>query len=185
MGTPTLRLLAVIFGRVGLLTFGGGDPTVAALHTEFVTARQWLSQQRYAMAFALARVTPGTNVLAFCAGAAWQMLGWAGAVVAVLAAAAPSAVLAVLFTVGYQGMQRSAAARAAIAGLLAAAVGLMATAAWQLLAPNLRGSRHQIVRTLAILGPALWLAVGMHMPPIPVLALGALAGFLWQVPEKA
>jgi len=41
-------------------------------------------------------------MLAFCAGAAWKLAGWAGALLAVLAAAVPSAACVVLLTLGYQ-----------------------------------------------------------------------------------
>jgi len=38
----SIRRLALLFLRVGNLTFGGGDPTMAALHRELVVSRGWL-----------------------------------------------------------------------------------------------------------------------------------------------
>ncbi len=75
VSTPTLRKLTGIFLRIGNTTFGGGLPTIAALQRELVEQRAWLSQEDYALAFSLARVTPGTNVIAFCTAVGAQILG--------------------------------------------------------------------------------------------------------------
>jgi chromate transporter len=174
-----------VFLRVGNLTFGGGDPTMAALYSELVTTRRWLAPETYGLVYALARVTPGTNVLAFCAGAAWQMAGSAGALLAVLAAALPSAVCVVLLTLGYEAWKHNAVAMSAIAGTLAAAVGLMAASAWQLLAPPLATRDwRRMARALAIAGAALWLPLRFGMTPVEVLGLAAVAGFFWQEPGQ-
>jgi chromate transport protein ChrA len=91
----------------------------------------------------------------------------------------------VLLTSGYQAWQHNAVAMAAIAGTLAAAVGLMATSAWQLLAPSLVARDwRRVVRALAIAGAAVWLPLGFGMSPVAVLGLAAVAGFLWQEPEQ-
>src|SRR5438309_8949921 len=60
----TLARLTAVFFRIGNTTFGGGDPTVAALRRELIDRKGWLTDNDYAIAYALARVTPGTNVLA-------------------------------------------------------------------------------------------------------------------------
>ena len=69
MPRPTLSELAWVFLRIGNTTFGGGDPTLAALQVEFVDRKKWLSAEDYGLAFSLARITPGTNIIAFCTGA--------------------------------------------------------------------------------------------------------------------
>ena len=77
MPQPSLRRLTSIFFRVGNLTFGGGDPTMAALQSELVATRRWLDEEQYGLIYGLARITPGTNLLAFCAAAGWLIAGWA------------------------------------------------------------------------------------------------------------
>src|SRR5437879_13200253 len=119
MPQPSLRRLTWIFCRVGNLTFGGGDPTMAALQSELVATRRWLDEEQYGLIYGLARITPGTNLLAFSAGAAWQILGWVGAVSAVLAITVPSAAIVVLLTRGYEGWNTNALAMAAISCTLA------------------------------------------------------------------
>lgn len=180
MPVAGLREMAWIFLRIGNLTFGGGDPIMAAFQRELVERRRWLSADQYALAFALARVTPGTNVLAFCAAVGWFLRGWLGAFIAVPAATVPSGLLVIALTAAYEELQGMRLAAGAIGGLLAAAVGMMVAAAWNLIRPRLvAGNRLRIaVLTLG----ALVLLLGFSASPLPVLGLGAAAGALWTGP---
>src|SRR5689334_18482214 len=176
--------VAALFLRAGTLTFGGGNPTMAALYNDLVTARGWVSGEQYGLAYALARLTPGTNLLAFGAGIAWQITGWRGAVLAVLAMSVPAAFCTVLLTIGYAAWKQNTVAMSAIAGVLAASVGLMASSAWQLIGPHLTGRNwRRALRASAIFSAALILAMKFQIPPIQVLLLAALAGFFWQEPQ--
>jgi chromate transporter len=177
----SLARLFLLYLRLGSLTFGGGNPTMAVMHTEMVVRRKWLSSENYAVAYALARLTPGTNMLAFCAGTGWELLGWTGAIAGVLAAAVPAGIVVMLLTQGYGAVRSNALAMAAIAGTLAAAVGMMAAAAWELLRPYL--DRRRWLRALMISGASALLSLRFDLAPIQVLALAAAAGLVWRVPE--
>jgi len=43
----------------------------------------WLTLDQYGLAQSLAKITPGTGILAFCAATAWMLRRWTGALVAV------------------------------------------------------------------------------------------------------
>ncbi len=176
---PLWRVVAV-FLRIGNLTFGGGEPTMAALQQELVERRRWLKQEQYALAYALARITPGTNALAYCAAMSWLLGGWPAAVGAVLAASAPSAAVVIALTVLYEAVKNDPLASGAITGLLAAAVGMMAAAAWNLIQARL--DRQRRVRTLCLMLASLLLAAGFQLSPITILALAAAVGSLWWSP---
>jgi chromate transporter len=187
MSPPSLRRLTLLYTRVSNLTFGGGDPTMAALQSELVERHAWLTPEKYGLVYALARITPGTNILAFCAGTAWELKGWPGAILAVLGASVPSAAVVVLLTAGYEAFRHNARARAAIAGTLAAAVGMMAVSAWQLVRPHLhpRLNKRRALRAIVLVTASACLSFVFHLPPIEVLGLAALAGFFWRTPETA
>jgi chromate transporter len=177
----SLRRLALLFLRVGNLTFGGGDPTMAALHRELVVSRGWLAQDRYGLIYSLARATPGTNLLAFCAGVGWQLARFAGALTAVLSSSIPCAVAVVWFTYVYTLWRSNPLAMSAIGGTLAAAVGMMLAASFQLARPRwISGSR---LRTAVIIAGGFALSFGLSMPPIQVLGIGALVGLIWRAPD--
>jgi chromate transporter len=178
MSRPSLSKLTALYCRIGNLTFGGGDPTMAALQRELVGRRHWLDPDQYGLVYSLARITPGTNLLAFCAGAAWVTRGWPGAILAVLAVTLPSAALVVWLTYTYGILRTNAHAMGAIGAIIAAAVGMMATGAWQLIHPHL--TRTGWVRTVLLLAGSVALSLGFSRTPIEVLALAAIAGFFWR-----
>ncbi len=181
--TPvSLKRLTWIFLRVGNLTFGGGDPSMAALQSELVHTRGWLDEETYALIYGLARITPGTNLVAFSAAAGWKILGWAGALSAVLSMTVPPAICVVLLTIGYQAWNSNTLAMAAIGGTLAAANGMMATSAWQLLAPQI-GRGHRL-RAAVLCVAALVASLRFSMSPIAVLGLAALVGLFWRTPSE-
>jgi chromate transporter len=172
-----LQSLAMLFLRVGNLTFGGGDAITALLQRELVHRRGWLTLDQYGLAQSLARVTPGTGILAFCAATAWMLGRWAGAVTAVLAVSVPSAVLVVLLTVGFTSLSGSTLALATLASILAAAVGMMWAAAWLLVIPQLRHTSS--LRTAVLVAGGFLALSNWGVSPIQVLAAGALIGFFW------
>jgi chromate transporter len=178
----SIRRLALLFLRVGNLTFGGGDPTMAALYRELVVSRGWLTPERYGLIYSLARATPGTNLLAFCTGVGWQLARLRGALAAVLSASIPCAAAVVWFSYAYTRWQSNPLAMAAIGGMLAAAVGMMVAASFQLLRPRWKpGSRF---RAAVIFATGFVLSFGLKMPPIQVLGIGALAGLIWRAPAE-
>lgn len=186
---PTLASLTGVFLKVGNTTFGGGPPTMAALQREFVDRLGWLSQEQYGLAFALARVTPGTNVMAFCAATGSQILGWAGAVSGALSPTLPSAVLAILITVGYETWRTNPFALAAIGGTIAAVAGMMLAAVYSIVRPHWGGVRGRgllrTLRALVISGSAFLGLWKFGLSPLQIIGLVVLIGVLWQDPPPA
>lgn len=172
MTKPSLASLTNLYLKIGNTTFGGGDPTMALLQRELIF-RQWITQEDFALAYSLARVTPGTNVLAFCAATGARVLGLAGAFAAVLAVTLPSAILAVLLTRGFEAWRTNAWAMAAIGGTVAAVSGMMWASVWSLVKPYLGW------RALLFTGGAFLAAWKFHVTPVPVILVAALAGYFW------
>ncbi len=182
MRNPSLGALTWIFLRLGNLTFGGGTPTMAALQRELVERRGCLSPQQYALAWSLARITPGTNVLAFCAASAWTLRGWVGALIAVASASLPSALLALWILLAWNRAAEFPWLSSAISSVSAAVVGMMLAAALLLIKPSFRpGSR---ARPLVIAFAALVLSHNLALSPLLILGFAAIAGFLWPEPPQ-
>jgi len=176
MAQPRLTGVTSLFLRVGVTVFGGGDPTIAILQREFYR-RDWLSPEKFAIAFGLARLTPGTNVLAFCAAAGWYLRGLAGAVAAVLAITIPASVLVVWLTRAYDLTTRYPLAQSIANALVAAAVGTMIGAA--LLLVRTQCSRGRWLRPTVIATAAFVLAYVVKLSPLQVIGAAAIAGFFW------
>jgi chromate transporter len=167
-----------LFFRVVTFTFGGGEPTIAVFYQELVERRKWLSPETYGLIFALARVTPGTNLLAFCVGCAWHLRGWPGALGAALVSSLPGSAATVAFCSMYGVLERYSGAAAVIGGMLAAAVGLMAGGAYQLVSRYL--SPRQALRTAVLTLGALGLSLSAGWSPVWILAAASLAGACWR-----
>lgn len=183
-----MKKLTEIFFRIGNTTFGGGYVTIGMLGRELVDTRRWISSEKFDLAFALARVTPGTNLIAFCAAIGALICGVAGAIGAVLALTAPSSALAVLITYGFERWQGNRIAMAAIAGTVAAVAGMMWATIWVILKPHVGGiSRKGMTRNLQVVlitGGAFVATRILGITPLPVILAGTLIGFLWKESPK-
>lgn len=180
--SPSGGALASVFGRFGNMTFGGGSATIAVIHQEIVTKRQWVSEEIFALCYALSRVTPGTNLLAFETGIGWVARGWVGAIVSLVAGSVPCSAVAVLVTFAYESFSQNAFVSRAIRGALAATVGLMLVTAIQLLRPHLKKNHYVLPIVIASVSfVAVW---KLRVPPIIDLGLAALFGLLLPVRER-
>jgi len=182
MPQPSLRALAAAFIRYGNLTFGGGSATIATLHREIVERRGWIEQHPFDLAYALSRLTPGTNLLAFSTAIGWMLQQWAGASTTLLAASLPCSALAVAVTAFYELWSRNATAQAALRGALAAAVGVMVITGVTIIRPHWRGASW--VKLLLIVGGSFVSSLLFSIPPIRILLVAAVLGSLWPVAEN-
>lgn len=174
--------LADVFVRFGNITLGGGSATIAVLRRELLERRTWISADDFTVSFALARLTPGTNLLAFCTAIGWKTRGFAGAVVALLASSIPCAAMVVAATALFSVWQHVAWAQAAIHGAVAAAVAVTVKTCWTIAHPYVQtGTRLQVG---LVAGAAFLLNFVAGLSPIEVLLLAALVGFLLPARSK-
>jgi chromate transport protein ChrA len=178
---PSLRALGALYLRAGNLTFGGGDVITATLQRELVHVRGWLTMDQYGLAQSLAKITPGTGSLAFCAATAWMLRRWAGALVAVLVASAPPAAFVVLLTWGFTAVSGNRPGRFVLATVLASAVGMMWAGAWLLIRPQLGAATW--LRTLTLAAGGFLALAYWSISPIQILIGAALVGAVWKTDE--
>jgi chromate transporter len=176
MQRPRWFEIGWLFLRVGNTTFGGGDPTMAVLQREMVNRLGWITGEQFGLCYSLARLTPGTNVLAFCAAAAWLAGGWVGAAVAVLAACVPSAVLAVWLVHAYEALSSHPTVQGAVGGMVAAVVGMMLAGVLLLFRGQMK--RAGVPRAVLLAGGSASLVGVLEWNPLVVLGLAAGAGAL-------
>lgn len=119
--------LGLTFLKIGAVAFGSGYVLLPLLHADFVGGTFHLSERQVADAFALSQVTPGP-VFAVAAFLGVQISGIPGGVVAAVAIFAPSLVYAPLVSVVMRVTESHPGLRAALDGVVAAAVGLIASA---------------------------------------------------------
>ncbi len=180
---PRLVAIGWVFTRYANLTLGGGSATTAVLHRELLEKRHWLSDDRFTLCYALGRLTTGTNLLAFCTGVGWLLQGMPGAVVALLAASVPCALMVTVLTALFSHLQENPFAQAAIHGAVAAAVAITVKTCWTIAKPHFKG---QARLRVAVIGAAAFLLyVVAHIPAIQVLLLAAVIGAFLPAEQSA
>jgi chromate transporter len=84
--------LAVSFGLLSLIAFGGMPSVMPEMQRLVVDVKGWTTHAEFIQLFAIAQAAPGPNVL-IVSLIGWRAAGLAGAIVALLAVCAPAAVL--------------------------------------------------------------------------------------------
>jgi chromate transporter len=180
MSSPSLKQLSNVFFRIGNTTFGGGLVTITVLGREMVDRLGWISQTDYELAYAVARVTPGTSIIAFCAAAGWLVLGWVGAIAAVLALCVPSAVLAVLLLTVLDSGPSHPLISSVVTAAVAAVAGMMGAVVLIIVKPYTKGLA-ALLRTVVIGGSAFLASWRFNFNPLWILAAATLASLLWGI----
>ncbi len=119
------------FLKIGSLIFGSGMVLLAFLQTEFVEHLHWLTEKQLLDAVAVGQFTPGP-LSATATFIGYLLAGWMGAVVATVGIFLPGFVLVALSGPFLPRLRRSPAVAAALDGVVAGSLALMAVVAWQL-----------------------------------------------------
>ena len=81
MTPPSWPDMFRVFGRIGLMSFGGPAAQIAVMHRELVEHRPWLSEQTYLRALSLCMLLPGPEAMQLATYAGWRRgvrAGWEG-----------------------------------------------------------------------------------------------------------
>ncbi len=146
---PTLAL-ALLFGQLSLLAFGGANSILPDLQRQ-VVGQGWMGAHEFAALFALAQAAPGPNMMVVSL-IGWRVAGLTGALVSTVAIAGPTSVLTYL-TAGAWFRLRDRPWRKAIqAGLLPVTIGLvMASAALITVSTTIHWQAGAITAAVALL----------------------------------
>jgi chromate transporter len=174
---PSLRELAVAFVLKANFTYGGGSATIATLHRDIVEKRRWLTEEPFQLSYALSRLTPGTNLLAFIACVGYLLRRMPGALVALLAGSLPCAAMAVGLTAVYDFWSHYPVVRVATRGALAAAVAVTVMTGVTLSRPHWRTASR--TKLLVFVGGAFVATQFLRASPLLVLLVAAGAGLIW------
>jgi chromate transport protein ChrA len=172
--SPPLPRLAWLVARESNKTIGSGMASIELLRRT-LERRGWLDDEEHGILNAVARFTPGTNVLAYLAALGWSYHGVLGAAVAVLGGSVPGSVVVTTLTAVAATVDRWRAVRAALAVATLVAAVLVLINAWSLVRPYLRGTR--VTWTLASVALAGLLAFA-GATPVRVLLVLAIWGAL-------
>ncbi|QFR32660.1 chromate transporter [Ancylobacter sp. TS-1] len=163
--------LTLAFAPLSLVAFGGGVSVLPAVQHQAVDLHGWVDAQQFLEFFAISRTAPGPGLM-LTTLIGWQVAGWVGALVAMLAIFVPSSLvcLVVMRTLSrHEGKSWHAVVHE---GLAPVGTGLVGAGVLSLF-------------RIADAGPASWLvaaatgAVMLARPQIPPMLLLMAAGALF------
>jgi chromate transporter len=164
-----LARLFAYFAKAGAVVFGSGLAIVPFLHGGVVREMGWLTERQFLDAVAVSMITPGPVVITV-AFIGYLVAGPLGAGAAALGVFLPAYLTVVLLARWFHRLAQSAALRAAVDGVTAAATGAIAGAAFVL------GRRAVVdVPTGIIFALVLLCVLRARRMPEPVLILLAAA----------
>jgi chromate transporter len=162
---PSLFELFRAFVAVSLSGFGGALPWARRM---IVDKRRWMTAEEFNESFALAQFLPGPNVINFSVVFGARFGGAAGACMALAGLLGPPLVIVTVLAVLYDRYGDLAALNRILAGIAAAAAGLLIAVVAKMAAPLFRKGLHWApgIALLAFVGVAL-----MHWP-LPLVFAG-------------
>lgn len=173
MASVTLASLFLYFLKIGSVLFGSGYVLIAFLRTDLVDRWHWLTSAQLLDAIAIGQVTPGplSSTATFIG---YVLAGPAGAVVATLGMFLPAFVYVAISEPIVRALRRSRIAGAALDGVIAGSVALVAVVTIQLGRAALVDVRSLIFFAIS-LAMLTWLRLNSAWL---ILAAGVL-GLLW------
>ncbi len=161
-----------IFYRTGALVFGGGHVVLPLLKEALVTPG-WIGESDFLAGYGAAQAMPGP-LFSFAAFLGMKIAGWPGALLCLFAIYLPSLLLVAGGWPLWQAVSHRRGLRAALLGVNAAVVGLLAAALYDPVITGAVGAPADIAIVLAGLGFLLFLRI----PAWAVVAFCALAAHL-------
>lgn len=169
----TLTTMFGVFAKAGGLLFGSGYVLLAYLRADLIQRLGWFTEAQLLDAIAVGQATPGP-VFTTATFIGYQLAGVSGAAVATAGIFLPAFVFVALTAPALPRLRAHRDLRAALDGLNAASVGVMAAA----LLPLTVGAAGRPVLLGLIGGPALALLVTGRVGAMALLAAGAGVGVI-------
>jgi chromate transporter len=120
---PTCQEIFSAFARIGVTSFGGG--LVAYLKDEIVERKRWMNDEDFLAALEIGQTLPGLNSVNVAIITGRKLRGPRGALAAALGLIVPGAAILAILAVLYVRFHQNPYVAAALAGIAAAAVGLL------------------------------------------------------------
>ncbi|MBP6181400.1 chromate transporter [Flavobacterium sp.] len=120
----TLIKIAVFFAKAGAFVFGSGLAIVPFLHAGVVIENQWLTEQQFVDAVAVAMITPGPVVITV-GFIGYLVAGFPGALIAALATFLPCYLFTISLAPSFKKIAQNKSIKAFVDGITAAVVGAL------------------------------------------------------------
>ena len=171
--------LTRVFGRIGLMSFGGPAAQIAVMHRELVEDRPWLTEDRFLRALSFCMLLPGPEAMQLATYAGWRLRGVAGGLLAGLLFVVPGALVMLALAWAYVRWGDLGIVQALFLGIKAAVVVIVIEALLRVAKKSLHSTDRWIVAGLA------FVAIFFFAVPFPAIIIAAAAYGAWAVAAPA
>ncbi|MEM9581951.1 MAG: chromate efflux transporter [Pseudomonadota bacterium] len=169
-----LGALIRIFGRIGILSFGGPAAQIALMHKELVETRPLLSEQQFLRALSFCMLLPGPEAMQLATYAGWRLRGITGGLIAGLLFVLPGAVVILALALSYASYGGLDWVQAVFLGIKSVVVIIVIEALLKISKRALKRPAHWAIALLS------FVAIFVFSIPFPVIILtaGIIGAFL-------
>jgi chromate transporter len=165
--TPTFAEALRVWGKIGILSFGGPAGQIALMHRVLVEEKKWIDEPRYLSALNFCMLLPGPEATQLATYVGWRLHGIKGGLAAGLLFVLPGALVILVLSMLYAAFGKLPAAEALMMGVKAAVLAIVVEALLRIARRGLK------VRADQVLAAAAFVAIFFFAIPFPLIVLAA------------
>ena len=170
--SPSFPQIVSVFGKIGLLSFGGPAAQIALMHRVLVDEQRWLDERRFLSALSFCMLLPGPEAMQLATYAGWRLHGGRGGLAAGLLFVLPGALLVLALSMLYGAYGQTQTVAALFVGVKAAVLAIVLQALVRVANRAIKGRLDWTVAAAA------FVAIFFLNLPFPlVIAAAAAAGY--------
>jgi chromate transporter len=164
---PAFAELLRVFGKIGLLSFGGPAGQIALMHKMLVDEKKWIDEPKYLHALNFCMLLPGPEAMQLATYVGWRLHGVPGGLAAGLLFVIPGAMVVLVLSMLYAAFGKLPIAEALLTGVKAAVLAIVVEALLKIAKRGLKADADKWLAGLAFVG------IFFLQVPFPVIVLGA------------
>jgi chromate transporter len=137
--TPNFYELFRVFGRIGVLSFGGPAAQIALMHKELVETRKWIDDKEFLGALSFCMLLPGPEAMQLATYIGWKLRGTLGGLLAGLLFVLPGALVILALALLYISFAEVPLVQIGFEGIKAAVIAIVLQALWKVSSKALKG----------------------------------------------
>lgn len=159
--------LSRVFGRIGLLSFGGPAAQIALMHRELVETRDWLTEAQFLRALSFCMLLPGPEAMQLATYAGWKQRGIVGGLIGGGLFVLPGAIVITALALAYGVYGNLSWMQAVFLGVKATVVIIVIEALIKVSKRALMGWKHYLIAAAA------FVALFFFAIPFPIVIFAA------------